>query len=212
MNLQAALAAAEKEKHDSVHQADEISRAARAASRDALEALEAAHGALRSGMALISSGAPNWGPGLPLPGLVTNYRDQLAAAVSTAQATELQAENNEKSATADLEQESRDFDALVAAGPPSLDPQETIEAWAKSEYFANEEAVFSDEAFDGFGPQGAADFITAFADRGCQVIYLTENTDVLGWAIGLPHETGGATTIPEARLRRPVLLGVPGAN
>jgi hypothetical protein len=212
MNLQAALAAAEKEKHDSVQQADEISRAARAASRDALEALEAAHGALRSGIALISSGGPNWGPGLPLPGLVTNYRDQLVAAVSTARAAEVQAENSERSATANLEQESRDFDALVAAGPPSLDPQETIEVWAKSEYFANDEAVFADDAFDGFGLQGAAGFITAFADRGCQVIYLTENTDVLGWAIGLPHETGGATTIPQARLRKPVLLGVSGAN
>jgi hypothetical protein len=212
MNLQAALAAAGREKHDAVQQADEISHAARAASREALAELEAAHGALRSGMALISSGAPDWGPGLPLPGLMTNYRDQLAAALSTTQATEVQAKNDETLAEANLEQESRNFDALVAAGPPSLDQQETIDTWAKSEYFANHEAVFADEAFDGFGLQSAAGFITAFADLGRQVIYLTENTDVLGWAIGLPHETGGATTIPEARLRKPLLLGVSGSN
>ncbi len=212
MNLQAALAAAEKEKHEAVQQADEISHAARAASREALEALEAAHEAVRSGMALMSSEAPDWGPGLPLPGLVTNYRDHLAAAVSTTQAAEVQAKNGERSADANLEQESRDFEALVAAGPPLLDPQETIETWAKSEYFANHEALFADEAFDGFGPQTAAAFISVFAHRGGQVIYLTENTDVLGWAIGLPHEAGGATTIPEARLRKPVLLGVSSAN
>jgi hypothetical protein len=38
------------------------------------------------------------------------------------------------------------------------------------------------------------------------VIYLTEDAEVLGWAIGLPHETGGATTITNSRARRPVLV------
>ncbi len=150
MNLQAALAAAEQEKHDAVRQADDISQAARAASQEAKGALDTAHSALRSGMALISSGIPDWGPGLPLPGLVTNYRDQLAAAVSTTQTAESQAKSSERSAEANLEQERRDYDALVAAGPPSLDPQETIEDWAKSEYFAHDDAVFADEAFDEF--------------------------------------------------------------
>jgi myosin heavy subunit len=212
LNLQTALADAEKEKRDAVRQADEISLASRAASREAMEALDAAHNALRAGVALNNSSAPDWGPGLPLPGLVTNYRDQLAAAVSSAQAGETQAKNNERTAEANLEQERLDLDALVAAGPISADPQETIEAWAKSDYFTDDDAVVADEAFDSFGPKGAAALITALASRGCQVIYLTENADVLGWAIGLPHDSGGATTIPEARLRKPVLLGVPGTN
>ena len=46
MNLQAALAKAEADKHDAVQQADEISQSARAANRDALLMLEAAHTAL----------------------------------------------------------------------------------------------------------------------------------------------------------------------
>ncbi len=54
-----------------------------------------------------------------------------------------------------------------------------------------------------FDAERAAALITTLADRGCQVIYLTDDTDVLGWAIGLPHETGGATTIPDARVRKP---------
>ena len=58
MNLQAALAKAEADKHEAVQQADDTSQAARAASRDALVTLETAHTALRSGMALISSGPP----------------------------------------------------------------------------------------------------------------------------------------------------------
>jgi hypothetical protein len=212
MNLQAALAVAEKEKHDAVHQADEISQAARAASQEAMEALEAAHGALRSGMALISSGAPDWGAGLPLPGLLTTFRDQLAAAMSAAQTAESQAKGGERSAEANLEQERLDFDALVVAGPPLLDSQETIEVWAKGDHFANDDVVFADEAFDRFGPEGAAALITALAERGCQVIYLTDDPDVLGWAIGLPHDVGGATTIPDARVRKPVLLQVSGTN
>jgi hypothetical protein len=212
LNLQTALAQAEKENREAVHQAAEISLAARAASRGAMEALDAAHHALRSGAALIGSGAPDWGPGRPLPGLVTTYQDQLAAAVASTQTAESQAKNNERAAEANLAQERLDLDALVAAGPLTTNPHETMEAWAKSDYFANDDAVLVDEAFDRFGPQGAAALITTLADRGCQVIYLTENAEVLGWAIGLPHDTGGATTIPEARLRKPVLLGVPATS
>ncbi len=212
MNLQAAFAAAEKEKHDAVGQADEISQAARAASRDAMEALDSAHSALRSGMALISSGAPDWGPGLPLRGLVTNYRDQLAMAVSTKQTAEVQAKNSERSAEAMLEQERMDLEALVAAGRPSLDPQGTIiEGWA-SNYFAKDDVVFADDAFDSFSPDGTAALITSLADRAGQVIYLTDNTDVLGWAIGLPHEIGGTTTVPAARVSIPILLEVSGTS
>ncbi len=60
MNLQAALAAAESEGHDAVQQADEISRTARTATREAMTALETAHSDIRSGMALIRFGAPDW--------------------------------------------------------------------------------------------------------------------------------------------------------
>ena len=212
MNLQAALTSAEIERHDAVQQADEISRTARTATRDAMTALETAHSDLRSGMALIRFGAPDWGPGLPLPGLVTNYRDQLAAAMSTSQAANSQAQSAEQSATADLEQERRDLDALVAAGPPALDPRETIENWARSDYFAHDDAVLADEAFAGFGPEAIASLITALSVRGSQVIYLTDDPEVLGWAIGLPHETGGATTIPDSRVRKPVLIDAIGAS
>ncbi len=210
INLQAALANSEKERREAVQQADEISQAARASSREAMAALGSAHEALRSGTALMSSGAPDWGEGLPLPGLVTNYRDHLASAVSSAHAAELQAKGAERSAESNLGQEQRDLDALVAAGPLSLDPHEVIQDWAKSEYFVTTEAVFVDDAFDSFGPAGAAALITAFAARGCQVVYLTDNADLLGWAIGLPHEAGGASTIPASRLRKPLLLEVSG--
>ncbi len=212
MNLQAALAAAESERHEAVQQADEISRAARTATREAMADLEIAHGHLRSGMALLRSGAPDWGPGLPLPGLVTNYRDQLAAVMSASQAADSQAMSAERSAAAHLEQQRCDLDALIAAGPPALDPQETVENWAKSEYFAHDDAVLADDAFDSFGPEGVTALITALSARGSQVIYLTVDPDVLGWAIELPHETGGATTIPDSRVRTPVLIDALGTS
>lgn len=212
VSLQSALAASEKERHQAVHQADEISQAARAASREALAALDAAHGALRSGMALMSSGAPDWGAELPLPGLVTNYRDQLAVALSGMQHAETQAKRGERSAESNYEQEKRDLDALVAAGPPSLEPQETVQDWARSDHFSQGNPVFAEEAFEGFGPEGAAKLITALAANGNQVIYLTEDTDLLGWAISLPHDKGGATTIPDSRVRKPLLLEVSGTT
>ncbi|HTW10040.1 MAG TPA: hypothetical protein VME46_21235 [Acidimicrobiales bacterium] len=207
MNLQAALAKAEADKHEAVQQADELSQQARVASRDALLALEAAHNSLRAGMALITAGAPNWGPGVPLPGLVANYRDRLAGAVASAQAAEGHAKGVERAARSRLEQERRDLDALVAAGPPVLDPLTTISNWAASDNFNRDDAIFADDAFARFGPEGVATLVSALAGRGCQVIYLTEDPQVLGWAIGLPSEAGGASTISGSRSRRPVLVG-----
>ncbi len=206
MNLQAALAKAEADKHEAVQQADDTSQAARAASRDALVTLETAHTALRSGMALISSGAPDWGPGVPLPGLVANYRDRLAAAVAGTQAAEAHSKGVERAARNRLETERNDLDALEATGPVQLDAQGTIAQWMSGENFNQDDAVFADDAFARFDPEGVAALVTILAGRGCQVIYLTEDAEVLGWAIGLPHEAGGATTITNSRARKPVLV------
>jgi hypothetical protein len=211
LNVQATLADAEKEKYDAVQRAEEISNSARAVSRDAMVALGSVHDALRSATEVISSGAPDWGPGLPLPGLVTNYRGQLAAAVPVTRAAESEAKEAERSARAHLEQERLDLDALIAAGPPSLDPRDTIEIWVRSDYFAQADAVFADDAFTKFSPEAVSALITALAARGGQVIYLTDNPDVLGWAIGIPHNTGAAATIPSSRVRKPVLIEVSGS-
>ncbi len=205
-NLQSALAKAEADKHDAVQQADAISQAARVASRDALLALESAHTVLRASMALISSGAPNWGPGVPLPGLLATYRDQLAAAQAAAQAAESHARDLERAARSRLERHNRDLDVLVNTGPMVQSPQTTIADWVASDYFERDDAVVADEAFSRFGPEETATLITALAGRGCQVVYLTEDPQVLGWAIGLPHEVGGAGTMSTARSRRPVLV------
>jgi hypothetical protein len=207
MNLQAALAKAEADQHAAVQEADEISQTARGASRDALTALEAAHTALRSGMALITSGAPDWSPGVPLPWLVANYRDRLAGELAAGQAAESDALGVERAAKSGLEQERRDLDALMTAGPTILEPQTTIAQWAASDHFNRDDAVFADDAFVRFGPEGAATLITSLAARGCQVVYLTEDPHILGWAIGLPHEAGGASTISGPRGRSPVLVG-----
>jgi hypothetical protein len=206
MNLQAALAKAEADKHEAVQQADDTSQAARAASRDALVTLETAHTALRSGMALISSGAPDWGPGVPLPGLVANYRDRLAAAVAGTQAAEAHSKGVERAARNRLETERNDLDALEATGPVQLDAQGTIAQWVSGENFNQDDTVFADDSFARFDPEGVAALVTILAGRGCQVIYLTEDAEVLGWAIGLPHEAGGATTITNSRARKPVLV------
>jgi hypothetical protein len=206
MNLQAALAAAEAEKREAVQQADGIAQVTRVASRDALQAREAAHSALRSGMSLISAGTPNWGPGMPLPGLLSNYRDSLATALAAAEAAEAEAKSAEQAARSRLEEEGHDLDLLVAAGPAEVDARSTITEWVSSDHFSRDDAVFADEAFGRFGAEGTADLLSTLAGRGCQVIYLTDDSELLGWAIGLPHEAGGASTIANSRSRKPALV------
>jgi hypothetical protein len=207
LHLQSALAKAETDKHEAVEDADTISHATGVARREARLALQAAHSALQAGMALISSGAPDWGPGVPLPGLAASYHDCLADSEYAAHAAESVAQDVEAAADSHLEQEQADLDALVTAGPVVLVPQTTVANWTASDYFYRDDAIFADEAFGRFGPEGVAGLITGLAGRGCQVIYLTDDADVLGWAIGLPHEAGGASTISNSRARRPVLVG-----
>ena len=211
LNLQSALAKAEAARYEAVQQADETSRAARIATRDALGNLEAAHNALSVGVIQVSAGPPQWGEGVPLPGIVGNCRDQLAAALSSAQAAESHAQGVGREAKAHLEREQADLDALAAVSLPLLDPDDAITRWVASGHFDKDSAVFVDDAFSGFGAEVAASLITALSARGCQVIYLTEDPAVLGWAIALPHEVGGATTIssPKSRsVRRPEHLGL----
>jgi hypothetical protein len=206
MNLQGALAKAESEKRDAVEHADVVSQAARGASREALTALDAAHTALRSGMSLMSSGSPEWGPGIPLPGLVANFRDYLAAAVAQAQAAENNAKSVEASLRSRLDENTRDLEQLVSTGPQLNDPQGTVALWLGGDSFSRDDAVFADEAFARFGAQGTAALVSALASKGCQVIYLTEDPELLGWAIGLPSEAGGASTISATRARKPALV------
>lgn len=206
MNLQSALANAEAEKHEAVREADTVSQSARVASREARAALETAHAALQEGMSRITSAKPDWGVGVPLPGLVANFRDTLSSAVTNAQTTEAQAQATERSARARLEQERHDLDALTEVGPPVLDPFQTAAAWLGGDDFARDDAIFADDAFGRFGNDGVAALLTTLSGRGCQVIYLTEEPEVLGWAIGLPHEAGGVTTIKSSRDRKPVLV------
>ena len=167
--------------------------------------LDETHAALGSGMALISSGAPEWGPGVPLPGLVANFRDLLSARVTTAQSAQSQAKGAQQEAESHLEQEKRDLNVLVAAGPPTLDPFDTIDSWLASDAFSGNDAVLADDPFGRFGPEQASALVKSLAQR-CQVIYLTDDPEILGWAIGLPHEAGGAGTISSAWARKPALV------
>jgi hypothetical protein len=195
VNVQTALAQAEAQKHQAVQQADDIYQRAGVGAAEAREALEAAHEAIREVVELISAEAPAWGPGIPLAGLVANYRDQLAARLSAAQLAETDAKAAEIAARTHLEQEQHNLSALLAAGLPQQDPLQVALEWARGERFGPEDAVAVDDAFARFGPDGAASLITTLAERGCQVIYLTEDPDVLSWAIGLPKQAGAATTV-----------------
>jgi hypothetical protein len=207
-SLQAALASAELEKIDAVQQADQSCQAARKASAEARSAVESAHRALREGLTLMSSSVPDWGPGVPLPGLVNHYRDRLAAAAAGAQAAEARAADALRSAKSWDENERRELAVLESAGPLRPAPEATLSGWLQSAHFNPEEPVVADNAFSRFGMDAVASLLNLLAGRGCQAIYLTDDPGVLGWAISLPHEAGGATTAVK-RARRPALVAEP---
>jgi hypothetical protein len=94
LQLQAELGAAEDEHRRAVRQAEETSEVTRVASLNALLAREAAHIALRSAMPMISAETPDWGPDIPLPVLVANYRDALVKALIAPGATEVEARSH----------------------------------------------------------------------------------------------------------------------
>ncbi len=206
MNLQAALAAAEADKRQAVQQADEIAQVTRVASRDALLAREAAHSALRSGMSLISAGPPTGARACPCPGCCPTIATPWPAGWPPPRRPRPRPRTPSKRRGTLLEQEGRDLDLLVANGPGEVDARATIAAWVSSDHFSRDDAVFADEAFGRFGAEGTATLLSNLAGRGCQVIYLTDDPELLGWAIGLPHEAGGASTISTSRSRKPALV------
>jgi hypothetical protein len=113
MDLQTALARAEADSRQALRQADELSEVTRVASLNALLGREAAHFALRSAMALISADAPDWGPDIPLPVLVSNYREALVRALAGAETAEVEAKSVERPA-----QLARPTDPVMSPGGP----------------------------------------------------------------------------------------------
>ena len=206
VNVQAALASAETAKNQAVEQADEYYQAARAAAREALAALQEAHSYLSQSLVSTGSPDPGWGPGIPLPGLVATHRDQLAARLSAAGSAETTAKEAEATARSRLESDQQELAALESAGVPELDSLEVALQWANAQEVAREDAVVADDAFRRLGPEGVAALVTTFSERGCQVIYLTEDPSVLSWAIGLPSEAGAATTVGTSRSHRFALI------
>ena len=201
VSVQAALASAESAKSQAVEQADDMYQGARAATREALGSLQSAHEALDEGLVSVSSDRPQWGSGVPLPGLVANYRDHLAARLSVAQEAEHRAREAEVAARARLGSDQRELASLVEAGAAQPDPLEVALEWVKAQQLPRDEAVAADDSFSRFGPEGVTALVTTFSAHGCQVIYMTEDPSVLAWAIGLPSEAGAATTIAGTRPR-----------
>jgi tetratricopeptide (TPR) repeat protein len=207
ITLQVALSKAEAERRAAVQQADEDLQVARRANAEALSSLEQAHSALRAGLQTLNASSPPWADGVPLPGLIASFHDRLADALAAAEAAAAQAKSVENGTRARLEQESRELESLFSAGPPELDPLDTAVRWVGSDLFMPEEVVFADDAFSQFGREGATTLTTALASRGCQVVYLTEDPEMLGWAISLPREAGGVSTISSSsRHCKPALV------
>ncbi|MGC8626865.1 MAG: hypothetical protein ACP5VR_04780 [Acidimicrobiales bacterium] len=206
MNLQAALASAEADRRRAVLQADDDLQAARLVWQEAYASLEQAHQALRTGMETLNAGPVSWAEGVPLTGLLGTFRDRLAETLAKAQTAASHSKSVEHAVSARLEQQRQDLESLLSTGPPVLDPLATASQWVSSDIFTHEEVVVGDDTFNRFEPKEAASLVSALASRGCQVIYLTEDPEMLGWAISLPHEMGSVTTIASSHSLKAALL------
>ena len=103
----------------------------------------------------------------PGAGGVEGADPEILADLFAAQAAEAHAKGVERAAKSRLEQERRDLDTLVTAGPTVLEPQTTIANWASSDHFTRDDVVFADEAFGRFGTEGVqAAFYWDYPDTG----------------------------------------------
>jgi hypothetical protein len=205
MAVQVALAKAETDQREAVRRAEEQSLVCRAASRDALLTLERAHAQLRSTAS--DSVASSWGPGVPLAGVLAEHRDHLSTAIAGADAAEGRCKELERAADSRRADEQRRLDALVNQGPEPVDEERAIAAWlATTGSHGADETVVIDDAFRSMSADAVVGLITGLAERRrAQVIYMTDDAGVLGWAISLPHETGGIC-VARSGQRRPALV------
>ncbi len=97
-----------------------------------------------------------------------------------------------------------ELDDLVTAGPPVEDPVTAIQSWLNETEVS--EVALANDAFERFDEEGVVTLVEALARRGCQVVYLTDDPEILSWAIGLPDGCGGASTMTGAHAPRRALV------
>jgi uncharacterized protein YhaN len=152
-----------------------------------------------------------WGHGHPEPGMIAEHRQGLITTKEAADWDRSSAAAALATATRHQADEARRLDELAG---PGVDPGRAVDAlgaWLfgiTSAHASDSPApapVVLDDTLAELDPGTRASLLAALAGPSCdtQLIYLTEQVDVLAWAISLSHDIGGINHV--LSLSRPVL-------
>jgi hypothetical protein len=140
-----------------------------------------------------------WGHGHPEPGMIAEHREALVSSGASLDGDQTRAAAAVVGATGDRDAEALRLHELDG---PDAEPARVLEAmrsWLAT--VADEHAsggpqpapVVLDDAFAEIDPGVRGDLMTAViaASARTQLLYMTDQVDVLAWAISLPDDIGG---------------------
>lgn len=142
--------------------------------------------------------ATDWPPGPPLPVLLAERRDRLAgvlgeryAAIAAARATLDAASDALRTAERESGEANRGAVSVVVSSAVDF-----LLGAAQDQPLENVQTVVCDDPFAGMEVSVVASVLERLVRGGTtQVIYLTSDPPLLGWAQSMPPELGGLTTI-----------------
>ncbi len=198
-DMEAGLARAEAEQIRSERAAEATLHQARESRLAAAGDLERADRVLRGdlpGVAGITT--QEWPPGPPLPVLVAERRDHIAAVLAERYSNRGQAKAAMDAASEGLRAAERDLEE-ARRSTASLGLASTLEVlFRPGPAGAQENHLFlCDEPFAGLEHEVVTAVLEHVARRSIQVVYLTEDERLLAWAAGLPVEVGTLMPAPE---------------
>jgi hypothetical protein len=193
--IERALARAEAEQAEAERRGEEAVERAKQARLAALAALEQADARIRESTPRATSAA--WTPGPSLPGCLADHRLRLMAVLADSDAKAVAAREREDAAALNLQQEqhalARSRDASTA-----IDVSQVLAAWISERELLRDEVttLVIDEAFASVDPTTRRALLEHLgAQLEQQTIYLSDDPDVLSWAIELPGHLGGVNAV-----------------
>ncbi len=152
-----------------------------------------------------------WGRGHPEPGMMAEHRTVLVDLANRVDRDRSRAAAAVVAAERQRDEERQRLDELDGPGAEPARVLDALSAWL-TDVTATHAAtgpepapVILDDTFVGLDPPVRATLVDSLAGLSAhtQLLYLTDQLDVLAWAISLPHDIGGIDHVVTAR--RPAL-------
>jgi hypothetical protein len=147
-----------------------------------------------------------WGRGHPEAGMIAEHREALVSSGPSLEGAQSRAAATVVAATGDRDAEARRLDELDGPGAEPVRVLDAIRTWLASVVDGHADnslapaPVVLDNAFADTDPGVRAELMTYLiaASARTQLLYLTDQVDVLAWAISLPDDIGGLNHVATA--------------